>query len=68
MAINRGGRRPGAGRPRNNPPTRRYTVALTEAQIRLLRMWGRGDASAGLRWLIDAAAPMIVKLSTFQSS
>lgn len=55
----RGGKRPGAGR----KPTgmkRRY-VAISDEQARLLRMWGRGDLSAGLRWLIDAAAPLICK-------
>lgn len=57
-----GGRRPGAGRKRNNPPTKRRNITLTDDQIKLLRMWGRGDASAGLRWLIDTAAPLIRKL------
>lgn len=36
-------------------------VYLTDDQARLLRRWGRGDASAGLRWLIDSAATRLVK-------
>lgn len=58
----RGGKREGAGRPRNNPPTRARCVYLTDEQVKLLRMWGRGDVSAGLRWLIDAAAPVVRKV------
>lgn len=58
---NRGGRRAGAGRPRNDPPIRELHVRLTEEQIKLLRMWGRGDLCAGLRWLIDTVAPLIHK-------
>ena len=48
-------------RPRNNPPTKRRCVNLTDEQCKLLRMWGKGDMSAGLRWLIDAAAHLIVR-------
>lgn len=47
------------GRKKNFPPTKARCVYLTDAQVRLLRMWGRGDVSAGLRWLIDAAAPAV---------
>ena len=54
-----GGKRKGAGRPRNDPPTKSHNVCITDEQARLLRMWGRGDLSAGLRWLIEAAAPMV---------
>lgn len=55
----RGGKRIGAGRKRHDPPLKTTCISITEQQARLLRMWGRGDASAGLRWLIDTAAPMI---------
>ena len=55
----------GRGRPRNDPPTKQRCVLLTDAQVKLLRMWGRGDVSAGLRWLIDAAAPIVVRASQF---
>lgn len=54
-----GGKRKGAGRKRNDPPTSPRCVCLTDEQVKLLRMWGRGDVSAGLRWLIDTVAPMI---------
>ena len=63
MAGNHGGRRPGAGRKRNDPPTKGRCIYLTDEQVKLLRMWGRGDVSAGLRWLIDTAKTMIVKPS-----
>lgn len=61
MATGRGGRRAGAGRPRNNPPTKMRSIYLTDEQVKLLRMWGRGDVSAGLRWLLAVAAPMVRK-------
>lgn len=51
-----GGRR---GRRPHDPPLKKRLVSMTEAQARLLRMWGRGDLSAGLRWLVDTAAPLI---------
>lgn len=51
----RGGRRPGAGQPAHDPPLHDCKVLLTEEQIKLLRKWGRGNVSAGLRWLIDRA-------------
>ncbi len=56
---NHGGARPGAGRKKNDPPTKQRCVHLTDEQCLLLRRWGRGDLSAGLRWLIEAAAPLI---------
>lgn len=43
------------------PPLKKRLVSLTDDQAALLRKWGRGDLSAGLRWLIDAAAPLIFK-------
>lgn len=57
----RGGKRKGAGRPRSDPPTVSQSMRLTIEQIRLLRQWGRGDASAGLRWLIDQAKHLVRK-------
>lgn len=48
-------------RRRNDPPTKPRCIRLTDEQVKLLRMWGKGDVSAGLRWLINAAAPMIVR-------
>lgn len=59
MGSKRGGRRAGAGRPKNNPPTKVRCIHLTDNQVKLLRLWGRGDVSAGARWLIDAAAPIV---------
>ena len=49
----RGGKREGSGRKRNDPPTKGFHVYITEDEARLLREWGRGDLSAGLRWLIE---------------
>ena len=34
---------------------------MTDDQAALVRKWGRGDLSAGLRWLIDSAAALILK-------
>ena len=53
------GKKGRSGRKRHEPPLIRRFVRLTDEQARLVRMWGRGDLSAGLRWLITAAAPMI---------
>lgn len=63
MSESRGSKRAGPGRPRNDPPTKPRKFHLTDEQIKLLRLWGRGDASAGLRWLIDTAKHMIVRIS-----
>ncbi len=49
------------GRKAIDPPVKQRCVRLSDAQVKLLRMWGRGDLSAGLRWLIETAAPMICK-------
>ena len=56
-----GGKRSGAGRRRHVPPLKKRCVTITDEQARLLRMWGRGDLSAGLRWLVDAAAPLVTR-------
>ena len=55
----RGGKRAGAGRKRSDPPLRRRCVTITDEQALLLRIWGKGDVSAGLRWLITAARPLV---------
>lgn len=55
----RGGRRAGAGRKKNDPPTKARCIHLTDEQVKLLRMWGRGDVSAGARWLIDTAKLLV---------
>ena len=57
----RGGKRAGAGRKRHVPPLKKRCVTITEDQEKLLRTWGRGDLSAGLRWVIDMAAKIVVK-------
>lgn len=49
------------GRPRHIPPLKKILVSLTEEQAALVRKWGRGDLSAGMRWLIDNAKELIVK-------
>jgi hypothetical protein len=58
-----GGRRAGAGRKRLDPPVKQYHVSLTDEQAKKLRMWGKGDMAAGLRWLIDSAKHLIVRHS-----
>lgn len=55
----RGGKRAGAGRKPSIPPRKRLGVYITEEQAKLLRMWGRGDLSAGLRWLIDMSVSVV---------
>lgn len=55
----RGGKREGAGRKPHVPPLRCCKVYLTDEQIKLLRKWGRGNASDGLRWLIEMAARVV---------
>ncbi len=59
MTGNRGGKRAGAGRKRNDPPTDEHTFSVTKEQAKMLRMLGKGDMSLGLRWLIDAATPLL---------
>lgn len=58
----KGGKREGAGRKRHVPPLKKRYVGITEEQEKLLRMWGKGDVSAGLRWLINTAAPLIKRV------
>lgn len=50
-----GGKRPGAGRKNTKIPLVAYSVDITHAQAELLKQWGGGNISAGLRWLIDVA-------------
>lgn len=49
------------GRKRNNPPCKARCIYLTDEQVKLLRMWGRGDVSAGLRWLVDTAKTLVIR-------
>ena len=49
------------GRLKHVPPLKKRLVSMTEAQAKLLRMWGRGDLSAGLRWLVDQAQHVVRK-------
>lgn len=57
-----GGKRVGAGRKPPPVPMKPQWIRLTEAQAKLLRQWGRGDVSAGLRWLIDCAEKVVKKI------
>ncbi len=50
-----------AGRKKHVPPLKKRNLSLTDEEMKLLRMWGRGSVSAGLRWLIAEAAKVIVK-------
>ena len=43
------------GRKKEVTPTKRRCVKLSDEHMRLLRMWGRGNASAGLRWIIEVS-------------
>lgn len=63
MAGKRGGRRAGAGRKKTytGPPVLVRTVLLTLEQYRLLKLWGAGNASEGMRWLVDTAALLVRK-------
>lgn len=62
LTMPRGGKRIGAGRKAHVPPLKGRCLRLTDAQMALLRMWGRGDASAGLRWLINQAKLIVRKV------
>jgi hypothetical protein len=61
VLVSSGGKRKGAGRKPNNPPTKKHCVSITDEQARLLRAWGKGDLSAGLRWLVDVAKLIVGK-------
>lgn len=54
-----GGARPGSGPKRREGPFIRHTVLLTDEQVEMLREWGGGDLSRGLRWLMASAAPLV---------
>ncbi len=57
----KGGKRKGAGRKPHFPPLKKRIVVITDEQARLLRMWGKGSLSAGLRWMIDQVKEMVYK-------
>ncbi len=54
-----GGARPGSGPKPNGRALSAYRVLLTPQQVAALREWGGGDLSSGVRWLVDAAAPLV---------
>ena len=58
----RGGKRTGSGRKRKHDPVVTYSVHITAAHASLLKEWGGGNISAGLRWLVDAASILIHKI------
>lgn len=59
----RGGKRKGAGRkPLYDTPLIEMTILVTDEHAKLLRRYGRGNLSAGIRWLIEASAPLIRKV------
>lgn len=60
--MSRGGKRVGAGRRPHDPPLRTRHVNITDEQVKMLRQWGRGDVSAGLRWLIEQAKHVVRKV------
>ena len=57
----RGGKRPGSGRKKNVDQPVTYSVDITPVQALLLKEWGGGDISRGLRWLVEVSAPLIHK-------
>ena len=59
--VGRGGRRIGSGRKKKLDPIVTYSVDITIEQAELLKRWGGGDVSAGLRWLIEAANVFVHK-------
>jgi hypothetical protein len=59
--IGRGGARAGAGRKRISDPLSTYALRVSARQAALLKLWGGGDASAGLRWLVDAVEHLVVR-------
>ena len=55
-AVLRGGRRPGAGRPRAyTEPLVRKTITLPASYLPLLEREGQGNLSEGIRWVIEQA-------------
>ena len=52
----RGGKRAGSGRKKADNSINTYSVRITPEQVELLKLWGGGDISAGLRWLMSVAA------------
>lgn len=57
-----GGARPGSGpKPKHGSLPVTYSVRLTVAQAELVKQWGGGDLSAGMRWLIEAASLWVIK-------
>ena len=61
MAGGHGGKRKGAGQRKAAQPLTTFHIQLTVEQARLVRKWGRGNLSGGLRWLIDQAAKVVKK-------
>lgn len=57
----RGGKRLGAGRKKSTDPIVTYSVDITHSHAELLKKWGGGDVSAGLRWLVDTVKIFINK-------
>ena len=49
------------GRKAHIPPLKKKRVNLTDEQVKLLMKWGRGDLSAGLRWVIDQSKWLVRK-------
>ena len=57
-----GVKRPGAGAKRKRDPVVTYSVRISHKHAELLKTWGGGDLSAGLRWLVDASAQLVVRV------
>jgi hypothetical protein len=57
----RGGKRPGAGKKKSTDPIVTYSVKISHSHAELLREWGGGDISAGLRWLVNISSAVVRK-------
>jgi hypothetical protein len=66
IMANQGGKRAGSGRKKHIPPLKARCINLTDEQAKLLRLWGRGDMGAGVRWLIDAAKLLVRRVEQAQ--
>lgn len=56
------GKKKRGGSNKHIPPLKKRLVSMTDEQAKLLRMWGKGDLSAGLRWLVDQCRYLVRKV------
>ena len=61
--MEHGGKRAGAGRKPSGRARLTYSILITPHQAELLKTWGGGCLSAGLRWLVGAAEIIVRKVT-----